>query len=265
MNRFLAYIDTKFKELKLKLKAFSLFLFIVNMYRYSIDYTQETLRTFSLYIIKILGLKFNFNIIFNRVLVFLNQRLLFFFVKYIMTFFFIIWLLFEMFFLRFYLVTTPTDSQISIDRKEIHEGYSRFLPVMFTETLMFFSRPNRRVFRILWLVFANLKAIVWLIEIVYFEDIRFILNKFFYFFFKFLHIIFFFLSFFFKFIFVGVVFLYDVIYFFFKLRVVKLLKLLFFFFLLFGFFAFFYVKTNYEILFFGFTKVFFIFNYFFVF
>lgn len=216
-------MKTKLKQLKLKLRSLFLFLRVVNLYRYSIDYTQEVIRTFFLFLSKLLGSKFNFGVIFSQLYGFIKKNLIFGFVKYILTFVFILWILFEMIFLRFYLVTTPTDSQISVDRKELRQGYSRFLPVMLTESLMFFSRTNRRVFRILWLFFSNLRALCWLIEIVYLEDLRFFFGRIFFYFFRvfFFILVFVFFSFI-HFFLRGFNVILDFLFFFFKLRLVRI-------------------------------------------
>jgi hypothetical protein len=90
--------------------------------------------------------------------------------KYVSVFVFICWIIFESFFLRFYLVDTPFDSKMSQFRKEKASGIRRFIPIIFYESIAFMPRPFFRFFNTFLLVLSNLEAVIWLIYMVYIKD-----------------------------------------------------------------------------------------------
>ena len=120
----------------------------------------------------------------------LYDNILYYLCKYVGVFFFILWILFESFFLRFYLVDTPLDAKMFQDRKENTSGKRRFIPIIGFEALSFYIRPFYRVFNTTVLFMSNLSVLAWLIYYVYFLDffkaIGFVLNVFFKFFFFFI-------------------------------------------------------------------------------
>jgi hypothetical protein len=101
-----------------------------------------------------------------------------YFLKYFLTFLFILWILFESLFFRFYLIDTPFDTKMFQDRKEFRK--SRFIPIIGFEALSFYNRPFWRIFNNIMVFLSNLGAIFWLIYYVYILDliffIKYILN-----------------------------------------------------------------------------------------
>ena len=115
--------------------------------------------------------------------------------KYILTFFFILWILFESLFFRFYLVDTPLDTKMFQDRKEFRK--SRFIPIIGFEALSFYNRPFWRTFNNIMVFLSNLEAVFWIIFYVYILDFFFVLKLIYNFVFKFFSFLFFIITFFF--------------------------------------------------------------------
>lgn len=101
----------------------------------------------------------------------------FFLCKYIYIFIFIVWLIIETIFLRFYFVDTPLDAKLYQERKESHKR--RFIPIIGFEALSFYVRPFYKVFNTFILVVSNFAVIFWLIYFVYILDILKLIRFFF--------------------------------------------------------------------------------------
>jgi hypothetical protein len=102
---------------------------------------------------------------------YISDSIFYYFCKYVGVFFFVLWILFESFFLRFYLVDTPLDAKMFQDRKENTSNKRRFIPIIGFEALSFYIRPFYRVFNTATLFMSNLSVLVWLIYYVYILDL----------------------------------------------------------------------------------------------
>jgi hypothetical protein len=95
----------------------------------------------------------------------------YYFVKYVGIFIFILWIIFEAFFLRFYLIDTPLDAKMFINRKEKSVSKRRYIPLIGFEAVSFYVRPFYRVYNTAVIVYSNFKVLGWLIYIVYIVDL----------------------------------------------------------------------------------------------
>ena len=87
---------------------------------------------------------------------FFSSDLFQYFFRVFLFIFFILWLIWEAIFLRTYFLGTPHDVKLTIDRKELSPGWTRYAPLFMVESLYFLMRPALRVFNTLNVVRSNL-------------------------------------------------------------------------------------------------------------
>lgn len=193
------------------------------------DYSTETIR----YLIGFVSTLYKNYL--NKVIIFrwfiklqkkITGILFFFFIRYVMTFFFLGWIVIESFFFRFYLVDTPQDSRVPKDRRELSsKWWYRYLPLMIIESNLFYPRPAWRLFTTFSIFVANLRAVFIVFYIIYIEDLfKFFLNLG-YLFFKFIYFFLILLSNLFTFfIKSGLMFIVDLLFYFIRLRILPFLR-----------------------------------------
>jgi hypothetical protein len=139
---------------------------------------RELIKTFRYYLTIKLDLYYFFNFIIKKagsIRFFKWVYVVFeYILKYFLVFIFILWILFESLFFRFYLVDTPLDNKMFQDKKEFKK--SRFIPIIGFEALSFYGRPFWRTMNNIMVFISNLNAICWLIYYVYILDLFFVLG-----------------------------------------------------------------------------------------